>query len=119
MCTGYVLGKYAKLGDVIKLNWLPVHEYIEYSTVKYAFHALTNSHWPTYLHTDIVKHSGDTRSCQDGPKIQYEENFTFQNQAKSFNDLPKSIREQKSFSTFSSQSGKKPLLGFYLYKSFL
>ena len=45
----YVLNRYAKECDVIKLGWLPVTERFEFNAIKLAFKALHCPEWPDYL----------------------------------------------------------------------
>ena len=47
--AGYILNRYAKECDVIKLGWLPIIERFEFSTTKVAFKALHCPEWPDYL----------------------------------------------------------------------
>ena len=94
-CTaGYVTGKYAKSLDVINLKWLPVEENISFSLAKYAFKALHDQKWPSYLPITTVERRRELRSNGTGLSLQNGNQNTFQNQvAKTFNDLPKNIRE--------------------------
>ena len=45
----YVISPYAKLSDVINLDWLPIHESTEYNIMKYVYHSLHDRNWPSYL----------------------------------------------------------------------
>ena len=47
--AGYVLNRYAKECDVIKLGWLPITERFEFNTTKLTFKALHCPEWPAYL----------------------------------------------------------------------
>ena len=47
--ASYVYGRYAKMLDVINLNWLPFEENIEINTVKLARKSLNDELWPNYL----------------------------------------------------------------------
>ena len=47
--AGYVLNRYAKECDVIKLGWLPIIERFEFNTTKLAFKVLYCPEWPDYL----------------------------------------------------------------------
>ena len=53
--AGYVLNRYAKECDVIKLGWLPIIERFEFNTTKLAFKALHCSEWPDYLPLKFYK----------------------------------------------------------------
>ena len=47
--AGYVLNRYTKECDVIKLGWLPIIEGFEFNKTKLAFKALHCPEWPDYL----------------------------------------------------------------------
>ena len=47
--AGYVLNRYAKECDVIKLGWLPIIERFKFNTTKLAFKALHCPEWTDYL----------------------------------------------------------------------
>ena len=101
--AGYVLGRYAKLIDVVHLNWLPIVESIDYNIVKCAFKSLHDKNWPLYLHCETVKHRRVLRSNGQGPKIDYAEKCTFQNQCEIFNDLPITIRQCEDQDIFTTK----------------
>ena len=71
--TGYVIGRYAKLSDVINLNWLPIHESIEYNSVKSVYHSLHDRNWPSYLRLETVRQKRVLRSNDQGNKIDFSE----------------------------------------------
>ena len=102
--AGYVLGRYARLIDSLSLNWLPVVENIDFNIVKYAYQALNDKLWPTCLHTETVKHNRSLRSQNSGPKIDYAEKHTFQDQSAIFNDLPLNIRQSIDKNVFSREA---------------
>ena len=104
--AGYVLGRYANTKDVLLLNWLPIHEYVDYVTSKTTHQALNSQHWPKYLGLKTVEFKRNTRLSQDGVKIKHGVPNSFQDQARIYNILPKSIREQTSSSIFSSHAKK-------------
>ena len=79
--AGYVIGRYAKLSDVINLNWLPIHESIEYNTVCISFsvyHSLHDRNWPSNLCLKTVQQRQVLRSNNQGNKIDFSEKQTFQ-----------------------------------------
>lgn len=39
-------GRYASLSDSISLDWLPVTENIDFSTVTYTCKSISDNHWP-------------------------------------------------------------------------
>ena len=88
--AGYVIGRYTKLSNVINLNWLPIHESIEYNIVECVYHSLHDRNWPSYL---------CLRSNDQGNKIDFGEKHTFQSQFNIFNELPLAMRqcEKKNF----------------------
>ena len=105
--AGYVLGRYAKLTDVIDLNWLPIKENVDFCFAKHTFQAIKSNDWPNYLpiETVVVKNQRTLRSNESGLKVQYGELNTFQNQAYTlFNDLPKSTRSCEKFTKFYSEA---------------
>lgn len=104
--ASYVYKKYATINEVLSLNWLPIIEYIEFSTVKLVHQALHSRSWPTYLKLETVQYSRNTRLSQDGLRIKHGERYSFQDQARIFNLLPKSIREEKLSSKFVSEARK-------------
>ena len=104
--AGYVLGRYAKLTDTVNLNWLPIIENIDYNIVKFAYQALHDKHWPTYLHTETVKYQRNLHSCNSGLKIDYAEKQTFQDQAAIFNDLPLKVRQCNEKRNFNREARK-------------
>ena len=91
--AGYVIGRYAKLSDVINLNWLPIHESIEYNTVKCVYHSLHDRNWPSYLRLETVQQKRVLRSNDQGNKIDFGEKHTFQSQCNIFNELPLATRQ--------------------------
>ena len=57
----YVLNRYAKECDIIKLGWLPIIERFEFNTTKLAFKALHCQEWPNlkfYKSNQIELHLG-------------------------------------------------------------
>ena len=91
--AGYVNGQYAKLSDIINLNWLPIHESIEYNTVKCIYHSLHDRNWPSYLRLETVQQKRVLRLNDQGNKTDYFEKHTFQSQCTIFNLLPLSTRQ--------------------------
>ena len=53
--AGYVLGRYANISDNLKSDWLPIKENVEFNISKYAYEALNDKLWPTYLRIETVK----------------------------------------------------------------
>ena len=105
--AGYVLGRYAKIRNVVDLKWLPVEESISFSLVKYAFQAMNNPVWPSYLPLRTVERRRNLRSNDSGLKLRNGDRFSFEEQASvAFNDLPKSIRECYDKAKFGREAKK-------------
>ena len=52
--AAFTLGRYATVIDVIKLNWLPVKEKIQFNTAKLVYKALYKEGFPDYLKLEIT-----------------------------------------------------------------
>ena len=110
--AGYVYGRYAKMLDIINLNWLPIEENIEMNTVKLAHKSLNDELWPNYLKLALIKCKRNLRSLDLGLIIKQGDNYTFQQQATVYNNLPKDFKEINDFKAFS-----KKIKGFYNEKA--
>ena len=53
--VGYVYGRYAKMLDVINLNWLPIEENMEMNTIKLAHKSLNDKLSPNYLKLALIE----------------------------------------------------------------
>ena len=104
--AAYVFNRYVTMNEVLSLNWLPVMEYIHFCTVKLVQQALYSRNWPVYLNLETVQYNRNTRLSQDGLRIKHGERYSFQDQAKIFNLLPKIIREETCLSKFTSETRK-------------
>ena len=91
--AGYVYGRYAKTVDVnwlnLNLNWLPIKRNIEMNTVKLARKSLNDELWPNYLKLALIEHKRNLRLSDLGPIIKQGDNYTFQQQATVYNNVPK------------------------------
>ena len=91
--AGYVYGWYAKTLDVnwlnLNLNWLPIERNIEMNTVKLARKSLNDELWPNYLKLALIEHKRNLRLSDLGPIIKQGDNYTFQQQATVYNNVPK------------------------------
>ena len=91
--AGYVYGWYAKTLDVnwlnLNLNWLPIERNIEMNIVKLAHKSLNDELWPNYLKLALIEHKRNLRSSDLGPIIKQGDNYTFQQQATVYNNMPK------------------------------
>ena len=52
--AGYIMGRYAKMNDVISLKWLAIKERIDFAFAKMSYKALNDDSWPEYL--PVTKH---------------------------------------------------------------
>ena len=104
--AAYMFNRYVAINEVLSLNWLPIMEYIDFCTVKLVQQALHSRNWPAYLNLKTVQYNRNTRLIQDGLRIKHGERYSFQDQAKNFNLLPKAIREEKCLSKFTLETGK-------------
>ena len=82
-------GRYVSMEDIIKLNWLPEKQQLEWHTLKIMHEALHEPNWPKYMDVKRFKHERTLRSSAglllETPLI----SNTFQDQvASSFNKLP-------------------------------
>ena len=84
--AGYVYRRYAKTRDV---NWLPIERNIEMNTVKLAHTSLNDELWPNYLKLALIEHKRNLQSSDLGPIIKQGDNYTFQQQATVYNNVPK------------------------------
>ena len=91
--AGYVYGRYAKTLDVnwlnLNLNGLPIERNIEMNTVKLARKSLNDELWPNYLKLALIEHKRNLRLSDLGPIIKQGDNYTFQQQATVYNNVPK------------------------------
>ena len=91
--AGYVYGRYAKTFDVINLNWLPIEKNIETNTFKVVHKSLNNELWSNYLKLALTESKGNLRSSDLGPIIKQRDDYTFQQQATVYNNVPKDFKE--------------------------
>ena len=99
--TGYVYGRYAKTLGVINLNWLPSEENIEMNTVKLAHKSLNEELWPNYLKLALIERKRNLRSSDLGSIIKQGDDYSLQQQATAYNNVPKDFKEINDFKTFS------------------
>ena len=92
--ASFVYGRYVNnIGDILKLNWLPVEERRDFNLLKLTFKALYFKQWPTYLNLQRVSIVRELRSS-DCIRLQVTlEKGTFQDTtAALFNNLPKELK---------------------------
>ena len=99
--TGYVYGRYAKTLGVINLSWLPSEENIEMNTVKLAHKSLNEELWPNYLKLALIERKRNLRSSDLGSIIKQGDDYSLQQQATAYNNVPKDFKEINDFKTFS------------------
>ena len=99
--TGYVYGRYAKTLGVINLSWLPSEENIEMNTVKLAHKSLNEELWPNYLKLALIERKRNLRSSDLGSIIKQGDDYSLQQQATVYNNVPKDFKEINDFKTFS------------------
>ena len=63
-CASFVVGKFVKSEDIIKLSWLPVKENIEWQLLKQVHKAIYSREWPGYLRLKQFMHNRTLRSLQ-------------------------------------------------------
>ena len=79
--AGFVLGRYARLSDVISIGWLPIVERRDYHLAKLVFKAIHFSNCPSYLKLEERKSIKDLRSSTASRLVVPIETGTFQDQA--------------------------------------
>ena len=110
--AGYVYSRYASIQDVIKLNWLPIREYMDFNTVKLVHKSRLDKNHPTYLNVEFAVPRRILRSASNGPMDKHGITGTFQEQARCYNELPSNIKLHKSQKKFNIEAKK-----YYLNKA--
>ena len=102
--ASFVYGRYVNnIGDILKLNWLPVEERRDFNLLKLTFKALYFKQWP-YLNLQRVSIVRELRSS-DSIRLQVPlEKGTFQDaKAVLFNNLPKELKICDNSNLFTSR----------------
>ena len=68
-CASYVIGCYAVLEDLQKLNWLPIIERKDLAMLKTIHKALYDDTWPEYLHLKFHTVSAYNLRSLEAPKL--------------------------------------------------
>ena len=94
--ASFVYGRYVNdIGDILKLNWLPVEERRNFNLLKLTFKALHAKQWPSYLNLQRVS---ICRSLRSSGSIRLQAPLgkrTFQDTpATLFNNLPDNLKEK-------------------------
>ena len=103
--ASFVYGRYLNnIGDILKLNWLPVEERRDFNLLKLTFKAIYFKQWPTYLNLQRVSIVRELRSS-DCIRLQVPlEKGTFQETtAVLFNNLPKELKICDNLNLFTSR----------------
>ena len=82
------------------------------NTVKLARKPLDNELWPNYLKLALIERKRNLRSSDLGPIIKQADDYTFQQQATVYNNVPKDFKEINDFKAFS-----RKIKGFYKDKA--
>jgi len=102
--ASFVYGRYINnIGDILKLNWLPVEERRDFNLLKFTFKALHFKQWPTYLNlrVSIVRELGSSHCIRLQVPL---EKGTFQDTtAAIFNNLPKELKICDNLNLFASR----------------
>ena len=70
------------------------------NTVKLAHKSLNNKLWPNYLTLALIECKRNPQSSDLGPIIK-QDDYTFQQQARVFDNLPRDFKEINEFKAFS------------------
>ena len=100
--ASFALNKYCKIDEVLELRWLPINERIHFSLCKLVFKSINDKTLPSYLdiivyeRNECLRNSNGTMLLSDGSSKTLKGKC-----ALVFNDLPKNIRFEKKFKTYS------------------
>ena len=115
MRCNIVTRKFAGLQDIIKLNWLPVKENVEFNILKLAHKSLyDNDSFPAYLKLTLHQVTAYNLTSSTAPVFSIpRESATFQHSAAiPFNRLPLATRNILDHNVFC-RSAKKHLFAKY------
>ena len=105
--ASFVWRRYAKLKDVLALNWLPIPERRDFNLNKLVFKAIHNANWPVINKIEVREFQRNTRLSDELLLSPCQITGTFQNSAcSSFNKLPKDIRNCNNFANFCAETKK-------------
>ena len=92
--AGFTLGRYATVIEVIKLNWLPIKEKIQFNTTKLVDKALYKEGFPDYLKLELTSNIRTLRSNTETriTPFGHKNSFTYR-RPKKFNVLPENIKK--------------------------
>ena len=87
--------KYCRIGDVLSLGWLPIHEKTELELMRFAHKSIWDHSWPQYLRLELRTNNRLLRSSNAPLLMVPLETGTFQDCcAKIFNELPTQFNEK-------------------------
>ena len=102
--TGFVLGRYAHMLDLIKLGWMPIKERRENQLLNTVLKALHYNDWPSYFKLDIHNPTRTLRSSKETTLKVPLESGTFQDSVSNvFNSLPSAARSSVVLGDFKTQ----------------
>ena len=101
-CAGCVLGRYAVLEGLKKLNWLPIMKRRDLALLKITHKALYDDVWLDYLRLKFHTVSAYNLRSLEAPKMATPtERGTFQGSAaRLFNTLPDRLRQEPDYNKF-------------------
>ena len=70
-CAGFVTRRFARVEDVLKLNWLPVNENVELNILKLAHKSLYDETFPEYLKIKLHKVSTYSLRSSIAPSLSF------------------------------------------------
>ena len=99
---GYVLGRYAVLEDLQKLNWLPIIKRGDLALLTITHKALYDDVWLDYSRLKFHTVSAYNLRSLEAPKLAIPtESGTFQDSAaRLFNKLPDKLRQEPDYNKF-------------------
>ena len=105
--AGFVWNRHSKENDCIKLSWLPIEERLEYSAAVAGFKGVFEM-VPANMKLQLAKDTRALRSNREniGPMIQRSSiaNSYSNIVARTFNGLPKPIRDSKTLNSFKTKT---------------
>ena len=102
--ASFVIGRFADVGDIAKLGWLPIRERRQYRLLCMTFKALNFDDWPSYLKVKKREPGRNLRSSGTNLLEVPLESMTFQHSAsKLFNRLPQDLRTTADFNFFRKE----------------
>ena len=99
--ASFVTNKYCRIGDVLSLGWLAIHERTEFELMRFAHKSIWDYSWPQYLRLELRTNNRSLRSSRAPLLTVPLETGTFQDCcAKIFNELPTQLRNVHDHRSF-------------------